>query len=559
MTPVGSRWLAFVAAWLLVVVAARAQLATGAHATGKRGQEHAWAVTPSTVSNDWGLWHIPPRFGRGGAGDGEVRIVGSLERQPTAMAASGGRVWLAFAGSGNRPGYGLLTSAVQAGAIDGTWYTGSGGRLASAPYLATTGKLVAMGAGPRGPIALITTTSGSPQIAWLERGAWRWADGPEVVDAPPPSAIGVLADGTVCLAAMSNGAIMLHRAALPEIEEQSASYELVEPDAILSLDTQDNEAQASPAELEWTSDLSGGTGLGDDAYIVAGPVSVGDRVTVTLRSGSQLHVVEVDGSRAREIYATVNGGVALLGSARRGLVVRLGDEAESAQGRAATRLVVDEFSLDTGRTFYEGPAVFDGPVSPSDIRILMVLMILVSASLLLFVVRTTSESKPFIPPLGTALAPPMPRLLASITDGLLAFLLGGELARLLPEGWLAMRVGADVLDFGPIVMALALGFVAGSVLEAMTGRTPGKLIFGLYVSRPGLVDGEAFLPRRPGIGASLARNAVKWLLPLVAFAGATSPGLRHRGDTMAGLGVIGEAAPQPGTGQSDQDRRPDDR
>jgi hypothetical protein len=238
-------------------------------------------------------------------------------------------------------------------------------------------------------------------------------------------------------------------------------------------------------------------------------------------------------------------------------MVRLGDEAEAAQGRAATRLIVDEFSLDTGRTLYRGPAVFDGPVSPSDIRILMVLMVLVSASLLLFVVRTTGEAEPFVPPPGSVLAPPMSRVLASIADGLLAFLLGSELARLLPEGWLAMRIGADVLDFGPIIVALAFGYVASSVLEAWTGRTPGKLIFGLYVSRPGLVDGQTFPPRPPGIGAALARNAVKWLLPLVAFAGATGPGLRHRGDTMAGLGVIGEAAPQPG--QSDQDRGADDR
>lgn len=559
MTRPAARWFAFLATWLLFAVAARAQLATGAHADGKRGNEHAWAVTPSTVSSDWGLWHIPPRFGRGGANDGEVRIVDSLERQPAAIAASGGRVWMAFAGSGNRAGYGFLTAAVQKGAIDGTWFTGTGGRLASSAYLATKGKLLSMAAGPRGPVVLVTPSDEPAQIAWLDRDTWKWAEGPQRIDEPSPTAIGVLPDGTVCLTAASGGSIYNWRASLPETVTTTGSYQLIDPDEILSAGGPTEAEEAAPTILEWTLETASITGMGDDTRVVAGPVGIGSRIVLALQSDSQVHVFDVFGTQIREVYTAPMGGVALLGSSRRGLVVRLGNAAEGSQGRAATKLVVEEFSLDTGRTFYEGPVVFDGPVSPSDIRILLVLMVLVSATLLLFVVRTTGESTPFVAPRGTVLVPPMPRLMASVADGLLALLLGGELAKLLPDGWLAMRIGADVLDFAPIIVALGLGFVAGSVLEAMTGRTPGKLIFGLYVSRTGVEEGDPVPPRRPGIGASLARNAVKWLLPLVAFAGATSPSQRHRGDTMAGLGVIGEAMPEPVEGQSGQDEGPDDR
>ncbi len=160
------------AACLMITSAARAQMATGAHADGKRAEEHAWAVTPSVVSSEWGLWHIPPRFGRGGAHDGAVRIVDSLERQPAVIAAAGGRVWMAFAGTGNQAGYGLLTAAVQRGAIDGTWFTGSGGRLATAAFLATKGKIVAMGAGPRGPAALVEHTGEPDQLGGLDGGTW---------------------------------------------------------------------------------------------------------------------------------------------------------------------------------------------------------------------------------------------------------------------------------------------------------------------------------------------------------------------------------------------------
>lgn len=558
MTRPCARWLALFAT-LLVAVAARGQLATGSHADGTRENEHTWAVTPSTVSSEWGLWHIPPRFGRGGAQDGEVRIVDSLVRQPAAIAASGGRVWMAFAGSGNRAGYGFLTAAVQPGAIDGTWFTGTGGRLASAAYLATKGKLKSMAAGPRGPVVLVTPSDEPAQIAWIDRGTWKWATGPQRADEPSPTAIGILADGTVCLTAVADGSIYNWRASLPEPETTTGGYQLIDPDEILSSDTPGEADEAPLTTLEWTLETADIAGVPNGARVAAGPVGIGSRIVLALQSDSQVRVVDVLGSQGSDVYTAPMGGVALLGNSRRGLIVRLGDDAEGAQGRAATKLVVEEFSLDTGRTFYVGPAVFDGPVSPSDIRILLVLMILVSATLLLFVVRTTGESTPFVAPRGTALAPPMPRLMASMADGLLAVLLGGELAKLLPEGWLAMRIGADVLDFAPIIVALGLGFVAGSVLEAMTGRTPGKLVFGLYVSRSGVIDGDPVPPRRPGFGASLARNAVKWLLPLVAIAGATSPALRHRGDTMAGLGVIGEAMPEPGRGQSGQDQGPDDR
>lgn len=554
-----TRWFAALATWLLVAVAARAQLATGAYADGKRGDEHAWAVTPSTVSSGWGLWHIPPRFGRGGARDGEVRIVDSLERQPAAIAATRGRVWMAFAGSGNRAGYGFLTAAVQRGAIDGTWFTGTGGRLASAAYLASKGKIISMAAGPWGPVVLVTPSGGPAQIAWLDRGTWTWADGPVLVGEPSPSVIGVLADRTVCVATVAGGFVYTWRASLPEAEPRSGGFELIDPDEILSPGTQTEDEETAPAILEWTLETISIASVGEGARVVAGPVAIGARIVLALQGYSQIHIVDVVGSQAKTIYSAPKGGVALLPASRRGLIVRLGDDAEGAEGRAATKLVIDEFSLDTGRTLYRGPAVFDGPVSPSDIRILLVLMILVSATLLLFIVRTTGENTPFVAPPGTMLAPAMPRLMASVADGLLALLLGGELAKLLPEGWLAMRIGADVLDFAPLIMALALGFVAGSVLEAATGRTPGKLIFGLFVSRSGSVDGAVVPPRKPGIGASLARNAVKWLLPLVAFAGATSPALRHRGDTMAGLGVIGEAVPVEGRGHSDQDQGPDDR
>ena len=558
MIPSGPiRWTMIVL--LLCAAVARGQLATGASASQTPAGEHAWAVTPSTLSSGWGLWHIPPRVGVRGAHDGSVRIIDSLERKPEAMAAARGRVWLAFAGTGNKAGYGMLTAAVQRGAVDGTWFSGAGGRLAAAAFLATRGRLVGMAAGARGPVAFIQESDGSFSLAWLERGRWLWANGPTIVSDPPPESIGVTEGGRVVLATSASGQIHLWQATLPAPEEVGSAFELVEPDAILDLASREQAEDRTPAAIAWTARSLPLPPIDTATSVTAGPVGLGERMMLGLASDQSAWVVEIAGDKSRVVYQAPAGGVALLSQSRRGIIVRMADEAESAQGRAATRLVLEEFSLDSSRRFYAGPAVFDGPVSPSDIRILMVLMVLVSASLLLFVVRTSREATPYVPPRGHVLAPPMPRLLAATADGFLALLLGGELSRLLPEGWLAIRVGADAVDFAPLVLALAVGFLASTALETLTGRTPGKLIFGLVVSRNGEVDGRPAPARRPGLGASLARNGVKWLLPLVALAGVMSPLLRHRGDSISGLGVVGEVVPSHVEGDSNQDRQADDR
>ncbi|MGD1914741.1 MAG: RDD family protein [Phycisphaerales bacterium] len=566
MSAVGStrwHWLGVLFAVLLPCVAAEAQIATGARPYEPGGDSHAWAVTPSTVSNDWGLWHIPPRSGATPAEDGAVRIVDSLERQPAAIAAYGGRVWMAFAGGGNRAGYAFLTAAVRPGAIDGTWYTGAGGRLASTAFLETTGRVIALAAGERGPIALIEDPDGPISIAWLERNVWERANGPSPIDSVNPQSLGVLQDGSIVLATIDSDQVRTWIASLPDQPQESSTFELLDPDALLKPFEPAEDEIKEAVEIAWVGSSASLQIPVADGRVDGAVGGIGSRLVLGVETTDALRVIEVDGDLATTLYETAPGGLALLAEARRGIAVRLGDEAEGAQGRAATRLVIEEFSLDTGRLFFVGPAVFDGPISPSDLRILLVLMVLVSASLLLFVVRTSSEAKPFVAPPGCVLAPPIPRLLAGLADGFLALLLGGELSRVLPPGWLAVRIGADALDFAPLVLGLAIGLVGSALLEAATGRTRGKLVFGLAASRSGELDGRPIGPRRPGLGPSLARNAVKWLLPLVAIAGLMSPLMRHRGDSMAGLGVIGEAA-EPASESSSgpdssQDRGPDDR
>ncbi len=548
-----------VVALLLVCTTANAQIAAGARPYEPGGDSHAWAVTPSNVSNDWGLWHIPPRSGATPAQDGAVRIVDSLQRQPASIAAFGGRVWMAFAGGGNRAGYAFLTAAVRPGAIEGTWYTGAGGRLASTAFLQTKGRVIALAAGERGPAALIEDSEGQISIAWLERGAWQQAVGPAIEDATNPQAIGVLADGSIVLAGVEANQIRLWSTSLPETAVDTSTFELLDPDSLLEPFEESTEETEKAVDLEWTATLANLSTTLPDARIDGSIIGIGSRIILAVSTLDALQVVEVDGERATTVYQTEPAGLALLADARRGIAIRLGAEADGAQGRAATRLVVEEFSLDTGRLFFLGPAVFDGPIAPSDLRILLVLMVLISASLLLFVVRTSSETKPFVAPAGYMLVPPIPRLLAGMSDGFLALLLGGELARVLPPGWVAIRIGADALDFAPLLLGLAIGLVGSALLEATTGRTLGKLIFGLSVSQSGELDGRPVGARRPGLGASLARNALKWLLPLVAIAGLMSPLLRHRGDSMTGLGVVGQAYEPAEEADSGQDQRLDDR
>lgn len=536
---------------LLLAWQATGQLATGGSAARSAGNEHAWAITPSGRDGQWTLWHLPPRAGPGAAEDGTARPLSAVESQPLAIAAAGGRIWIAFEGGGDRAGLGFMTAAVQRGAIEGTWYTGAGGRLAPAPFLPTTGRLLGMAAGQRGPMALVEGDEGTIHLAWLDSGRWRW------VLPPPkggPQAVGTGDKGGPILSAIHDGELHVWRAKLPEHADQpSDTYELLEPDAIIELARPRAEADHA-IELDWTHQASILSGSFGSSEIVAGPVEIGRRIIVGLADDQRIRILEVADGKGRVLLDTDAGGLALLAAARRGIVVRMGEPESGAPGRTATRLVLEEFSLDTGLVLSKGPAVFDGPVSPSDLRILAVLVVLVSASLLLFVVRTSGELAPFIAPPGMVLAPPVARLMASLADGVLALFLGGELARLMPQGWLAIRVGADLLDFGPLLAALAVGYLASSILEAAFGRTPGKLLFGLLVTRSVSVGEANPSPRRPGLWASLVRNAVKWLLPIVALAGAMGPGLRHRGDAMSRLGVVAHAMPG-----SHQAGKPDDR
>lgn len=552
-------WIISVALVLSLGCDALAQMMAGSSGGAQASGEHAWALTPSTTSSEWALWHIPPRVGSGGAADGAVRIIDSLERRPAAISAAGGRVWLAFAGIGNEPGYAIFTAAVQPGAIDGTWYSGSGGRLASSSFLPTEGRLIALAARREGPMALVESTEGSLEIAWLDRGRWSRSSGP-VVEGEFPHAIGVSRDGAIMLAGVDAGAIRLWTAQIPADEaDGDGGFQLRSPSELLQ-PTGAGAGEAPPSvSLEWTPQLLALPSAYAGSRVVAGPVKLGPRTMLAIAGDGRVSVYEIEGDAVRVAYAADGSAVGFLTNARRGVIVRLNDTAEAAEGRAATKLELEEFSLDSGRTLYVGAAVFDGPVSPSDLRILLVLMVLVSATLLLFVVRSSNESKPFAAPPGCLLAPPMPRVLASVGDGLLALLIGSEIARALPEGWLAMRVGAEVVDFAPLLTALVFGMLAGAVMEATLGRTLGKLVFGLAVTRSSAEGDMRPGARRPGFGPSLVRNAVKWLLPLVALAGAMSPLLRHRGDTLSGLAVVGEFAPEEGSGDSDQDSTPDGR
>lgn len=554
MSGAGVRLCIAVLAWLVLAGTCVGQLAAGAQGGDRPADEHAWVVTPSTISSEWGLWHVPPRTGMGAAPDGSVRMMDSLERRPAVIAAAGGRVWMAFAGVGNRPGYGMFTAAVQRGAIEGTWFSGSGGRLAASKFLPTEGRLVSMGARRGEPITLLETTAGDYEVAWLNRGQWQFGLGPRPEDDERPQAVGVSEDGQLMLAAVGNGAVTIWTATLPNDDAGATPFELRDPSELLRSASQAADTDANtPITLDWQRRHHELPVSARGSRVAAGPVAIGARTMVAISDSQEVRVLELDGSGSRQVYAAPGHAVVLLAAARRGMIFRLGEEAEGVGGRAATRLSIEEFSLDTGRTLYSGSAVFDGPISPSDLRILLLLMILVSASLLLFVVRSSNESKPFVAPPGCVLAPPMPRVLASVGDGLLAILIGAELARLLPEGWLAIRVGAEMIDFAPLAMALVFGMVAGTVLETLFGRTPGKLVFGLAVTRSSDGPSESPGARRPGLGPSLIRNAVKWLLPLVALAGAMSPLLRHRGDTLSGLAVVGEIVGPEGSGDSDQD------
>ncbi|MEM9167007.1 MAG: hypothetical protein AAGB48_08270 [Planctomycetota bacterium] len=209
---------------------------------------------------------------------------------------------------------------------------------------------------------------------------------------------------------------------------------------------------------------------------------------------------------------------------------------------AMTRRVL-EVSLTTGRLISEAPATTTSPISRNEFRTLSLLLFVFMIVVVLVAVRPSPKSDAVVLPPGTAIGSAGRRLLATLLDAFPAVLVSGALTGVSPIlvlGPLALPITGS-LDIGPLLLALGLAATHCAIGEAISGRSIGKSMVGLFVAR---VDAGAGPPLGPGRfrpptpGGAIVRNLVKWFLPPAAMLAISDPDGRHRGDTFARCAVL---------------------
>jgi hypothetical protein len=205
-----------------------------------------------------------------------------------------------------------------------------------------------------------------------------------------------------------------------------------------------------------------------------------------------------------------------------------------------------EVSASTGRLLFAGTLTPTSPVTVGDYRMLGLLMALTIATAIAFLGKRPGDVSVSLPA-KTALAAPVARVLASSVDLIAACIIGTSLWRTpLASLWDSQWWGTAT-SLWTFVTILAVGIVLNAVLESATGRSLGKIFAGIYVvqafalertPRDPFTRAQPRVAKRLSIVRSLARNALKWLSPLVALAGILTLTRRHRGDEWAVACVV---------------------
>lgn len=212
-------------------------------------------------------------------------------------------------------------------------------------------------------------------------------------------------------------------------------------------------------------------------------------------------------------------------------------------GREVIELAV--VSALTGRLLHRGAPVQMSPMRAQDVQLLFLLLGAVMLLVVVFVLRPPAAARQTIVlPAGSALAEPLPRIVAGLADLLPCVLLSARVAGVGATEVLTLpfqQTGAP--GMWPLATALFLLWLHSTVSECVWGRTIGKSLVGL---RTASVTGT-----KPTLWQCVSRNAVKALAPPAILVAFLDPRRRHPGDLIAGTVVVAsadEAAPDPPPG-----------
>lgn len=388
----------FALAWLAVTAAqGQLRLGAGSFGAGPEAEAHAWLVLEGTGPKEdlAVLVHAGPRGDEhpGGQVEGEFRRVRALREAPEGMAAWGARLWMAFPPASG--GVARRVLSVRAMATPMGWAFEPHAILEPHPGLPGRGELLGMAGTRRGPAALVAE-DGTLRLLRLEGGAWAEVGLPD----------GVLdEEGGLRLLAGAEGPVLVRWEA-----GQVLAWRLVPADG----------------GEGWVEDVLSGEGMPEEAVLlVSGGTGPGDLVGVAVAEGRLAVWLLTPDAAWRMAETPVPPGTRVSAAPLRTQTPRLlvmhGEQGgasgtEGAKdghgGRAgggARRVPpphVLEISLDTGRVLFDGAAQRSAPISSGDFRLLALVLVSLTASVLLVVLRPEGDPGAETLPEGVALAPP---------------------------------------------------------------------------------------------------------------------------------------------------------
>lgn len=484
-------------ALVVVVVAfvsslARAQAGVGPDA-------HGWFAVDALEGSGGTVLHLPPR-GERGSRAGAAVVVRRLARTPVKVGVWDRQVYLVYSPAADRAEvYSLRVSPVG---LSGSWLAEPQEGATAEPVLDLGDALLRDAAGWGGGLAVL-----AQEDRWrlwrLGGSGWEERELPEALGGSAPAMLVAGADELAVLAMgeapacwrLVGGAWESDPVTLPDgfAAERVEAVFASGPDVCVAVRREDGE------------------GLGVWSL---GPALVA-------------RVAEVD-YRGRLV-----GAMAFEGGSRLGLLCQLQDQSASGSGEPIRRWELTEVSLATGRVLYTGPVRHPSLEIREEVRLLSLMMLGVTGFMLFYLLRPAADPPEPVVPAGFVLAPSGRRLVGGLIDAsLVAVAVAAVTGVPLVDFVLFMPLLGSPSGLMALVLSVTVGVIYSTLMEWLLGRTVGKLVLGMRVVS---VDPAR---ARLGLMRSGARNVFRWALAPWAVLGLGAQELRHRGDLVAGAGVV---------------------
>ncbi|MBU6412862.1 MAG: RDD family protein [Planctomycetes bacterium] len=535
-----------------------------AHATGEQvgagfagnanEPVHGWTISRDPDERDFVVIHVPPRRPTPGLSpmraspDGAARGVVRLKAAPTSIASLGSTAYLTFEPTKADAPIPLMAVTAVRTSMGELWNYVPTGRLEARAAIPVTRSAVLSMMGTQSGLLALTqsrdaATNKAISLHLYRQGVWG-----DVTPALPTTFVTSETNAPRLIHAADGTATVGMKVGLTlEIWQARITTEAIsspaEPtgDSVPTL-TSAPEKITLKSTAEWSKVLStpwAESASPDLISFVAS--STGNVVIASIPAHGQqpARLIRLD-ERGQTTIAQLEGigsGFSTVPIADASRIVVLSPPIEAKTKTSSHSVTpthtISEYSILSGRNWYTGPTRNPNPITGGDFRVVVAILIALMSMVLFVVIRPNKSPEAISLPEHASLAEPTRRFIAGLIDLAAAIIVGSRLAGVQFDDLFALSTWLSDQAVISVACIAGFGFVAGTVGEALTGRSLGKLLTGCEVVS--ITNRED--PDLP-FSAALIRNAIKWGLPPVAVLGLFDPSLRHKGDEFARSAVV---------------------